>query len=627
MRSSRRVGLLLLLAALAEGCGEGCGRAQTTSHPVEAREAAAPAPVKAISAALEKPLPIPADVESRPATSLGTDAFTPNGRIQPHGQPTTYWFEYGATNAYGASTPPRPLPPRLASFYRESWDRGLGGWTGGMSSKDLVHIAKGGVAHGYARYTDDEGGGDDTNHLDGVGVVHLTQYFYPGSAHGDEAPTAALGGGDPDMRDARITVHVRGNQWKANGTELVWWIQCDRDLAKQNENEWRRANWAHTGFSLTGALASGTWQKVEYRLANDSNAWTYGGNSVHQNRPNYVYWSIDEALAHVNNDAFHMLVYVDQGAEPSGVIDYDELEIAYRNHSLLLPTNGAKLIAASPGSPDDAAALTDGWRNGSGRAWRGPPEPRGIVEIAYELAAPVTVERVQIHQHPEWPSKDIEVAFSEDGVKWKTEVAAALPSEAKAGPSFAFLLERDLHAKARFVKVRIVSGHRAAYWGLGEIEIFGTGAIMQTDNDWYNVNADITKGVKAGAAMHYRLVAKNDQGVVAGPDQVFLVPSGRGPEVSTGGAKRIRSKTAELQGRVNALGKVTEYWFEYGLDTKYGTRAPPKESPKEAGQQKTPRDVHALIEELEPGKPYHYRLVAKNATGTSYGRDATFEAN
>ena len=619
-----------LIAAIAFiGCGDGCGRAQTTAGVDRRTDAAVvDAATHGLSAAPEVGPPRDAELASLPATSLGLSAFTANARVQPHGLPTTYSFEYGLTAAYGSTTAPRSLPPRLTAFYREDFDRGRGGWSGGMSFADLSHLPEGGVARGHVRYVDAEGGGDDTNHLDGIGVVHLTKYLYVGSATEEnlvETPSVAWAAGDPDLRDARMSIHVRGTGWTPNDSELVWWMQCDRDLAKQNEPDWRRANWAHTGFTLTDALASGKWERVEYRLSNDSNQWTYAGNSVHQNRPNYVYWSLDEALAHVNNDVFHMLVYVDQAAEPRGTIDYDELELAYRNHNLLAPSNGGKVANAPATAPDDARLLTDGWRNGAGRMWRSPPNPKDPVEITWELASPVTIERAQIHQHTDFPSRQVSLSASDDGKVWKTISSAELPRTAKTGPNFAFHVDRNMKVTARFVKAPIASGYLPTHWGLGEIEIFGTGATMQTDDDWYNVNQDVT-GLKAATTYHFRVVAKNSRGTFVGPDQSFTVPKGNGPEVATLPARRIRRGAAQLAGRLNPLGKMTEYWFEYGDDTKYGQRTPPKESPKEAGLQVTPRGVQATIENLEAGKTIHYRLVASSAAGKSRGEDMTFTA-
>lgn len=49
--------------------------------------------------------PAPATlVETRPATALGLDALLVNGRIQPRGRPTAYWFELGESEAYGRAT-------------------------------------------------------------------------------------------------------------------------------------------------------------------------------------------------------------------------------------------------------------------------------------------------------------------------------------------------------------------------------------------------------------------------------------------------------------------------------------------------------------------------------------------
>src|SRR5437867_1678389 len=64
------------------------------------------------------------------ASALGLDAMTVNGSIHPHGMPTSYYFEYGPTTAYGSRTAMAPLPPRLTAHYHESWDESTGGWAG-----------------------------------------------------------------------------------------------------------------------------------------------------------------------------------------------------------------------------------------------------------------------------------------------------------------------------------------------------------------------------------------------------------------------------------------------------------------------------------------------------------------
>src|SRR5262249_54437320 len=148
---------------------------------------------------------------------------TVNGSIHPHGLATSYHFEYGPTEGYGSKTAPKGLPPRLAAFYHESWDEGDGGW-GSWGIKKLEHFRDGGVSSGFVRYS--EPGGHDHNHDNGIGTVHLAKYLYTG-AWGRIAglPSAQLAAGDPDLRDARVSVWVRGKDWVPNGTELMWWTQ------------------------------------------------------------------------------------------------------------------------------------------------------------------------------------------------------------------------------------------------------------------------------------------------------------------------------------------------------------------------------------------------------------------
>jgi hypothetical protein len=92
---------------------------------------------------------------------------------------------------------------------------------------------------------------------------------------------------------------------------------------------------------------------------------------------------------------------------------------------------------------------------------------------------------------------------------------------------------------------------------------------------------------------------------------------------------RTRAATADrsgarLRGTVDARGLSTTYFFEYGLTAVYGSRT----SPREAGSGTGPVSVTAFLaarpERLRPGLTYHYRLVATNAFGPTYGQDGVF---
>jgi hypothetical protein len=559
-------------------------------------------------------------VETLAATPLGTKAMSVNGRIQPHGLPATYHFEYGTTAAYGKKTDAVQLPPRLAAYYHETWDHGPSGWEswGGGPQRGFEHHPDGGARGGFVRYTGKSG--NDHNHDDGIGTLHLVKYLYPGPVR--PADSVYLAAGDPDLRDARISLSVRGVNWVPRGSELVWWTQSQSDMEKYagETGPWKRANWAYTGYSLTDQLASGKWDKVEYRLRNHTADWSFGGNNLKQgpSAARYSYWSIDQSQRHLNVDFFHMLVYVNPAEPPTGQIDFDEFEIAYRNYSLLLPSNGGRLVS-SPPSSEPASSLTDGWRHGSGRMWHSAANPSSPQEFVYSLEKPVTVQAVQLHQHTEWPAREVEVLVSQDGQAYSPLLKKALPERHPHGPNHAFTVDHRLNAAARHVKVRILSGYRADHWGLGEIEIFGDGAEMQTDDDWYFVNTDI-ESLEPGSTYHYRLVATNRAGTIHGPDQTFTIPADTRPHLHTGSASRITATTATLDGRLDPMGIPTHFHFEYGVDAAYGSKTPAIY----AGLQNTPRTVIANLTGLKPNTAYHFRLVGVNETGTSVGGDQTF---
>jgi hypothetical protein len=551
------------------------------------------------------------------ASALGLDAMTANGSIHPYGQATTWYFEYGTTTTYGSRTRAVPLPPRLAAHYRESWDENTGGWAG-WGAKGLEHHRKGGAAGGFVRFA--EPSRDDPNHNSGIGTVHLAKYVYTGSwSKVAGLPGLFLAAGDPDLRDARVSLFVRGNRWEPNGSELVWWTQSQSNIEVFNGPGWRHANWAYTGYSLTGALLSGKWEKVHYRLRNHAGDWTYAGNNrAQQHSQRYAYWPINDAQAHVNLDFFHMLVFVNPKAPPRGSIDFDEFQLTYRNHSLLLPSNGGKLLRA-PKSPGDPATLTDGWRHGPGHTWRSAENPAGPLEFVYAFTKPVTVRSVQLHQNPDWPARDVEVLVSADDSRYTSLCKLQLPEKGKPNANFAFALKTGLSARASYLKVRVTSGHRKQHWGLGEIEVFGDGATMLPEDEVNHVNLDV-KGLKAGTTYHYRLVARNSAGTAHGKDCTFTVPSDARPLVRTGPASRVASTTATIQGRLNVLGRDTRFYFEYGPDTKYGNRTPATDG----GQMISPRSAFATLTGLKPGTTYHYRLVATNDRGTTRGADAVF---
>ena len=235
---------------------------------------------------------------------------------------------------------------------------------------------------------------------------------------------------------------------------------------------WKRQVYVSTGLNLNDYLLDGQWHPVNYRLRNDTSDWTYGGNNPIQQGPKarrYEYWPLDSAMGHLNVTFSQLLAFVDTDNPPSGSIDFDEIEIRYRNSSLVYPSNGGKLMSWPRDSADDPATLTDGWRHGLGRTWRSAENPSGPLEFVYIFENPVVIHTVQLHQNPEWRAKNVEVLVSTDGQSYSPVFKATLPEKGNPNPNFAFAIDRELSAKARYLKVQLRSGYHTRHWGLGEI--------------------------------------------------------------------------------------------------------------------------------------------------------------
>jgi phosphodiesterase/alkaline phosphatase D-like protein len=132
------------------------------------------------------------------------------------------------------------------------------------------------------------------------------------------------------------------------------------------------------------------------------------------------------------------------------------------------------------------------------------------------------------------------------------------------------------------------------------------------------VRAEAT-GLTAQTTYHYRLVARNAHGPRAGADHEFTtLPAVEG--VLTGQASDVQGTTATLGGSLEPNGNDTHYFFEYGLSESYGsTTAGP-----DAGSATEDKQVSVPVGALEPNQIYHYRLVAENTFGKTFGADTAF---
>jgi Ca2+-binding RTX toxin-like protein len=200
-----------------------------------------------------------------------------------------------------------------------------------------------------------------------------------------------------------------------------------------------------------------------------------------------------------------------------------------------------------------------------------------------------------------------------DGVFTTTAAPAAVTGSASAVTATTATLTGSVDPNGRETSWYFEYGPGTNYGSRTSSRSAGAGRTV-------NISASVS-GLTTGRTYHFRLVATSDAGTAQGADRTFS--TGVGPAVATGPASRIAPTSATLNGTVDAHGQSTTFYFEYGPSTSYGSRTPDRG----AGSHRGDRGVSAGISRLTAATTYHYRLVARNASGTTFGSDQSFSTS
>ena len=128
-------------------------------------------------------------------------------------------------------------------------------------------------------------------------------------------------------------------------------------------------------------------------------------------------------------------------------------------------------------------------------------------------------------------------------------------------------------------------------------------------------------GLETETPYHYRFRAANGNGTTSGPDRTFTphwVPG-----LETGDATDIGPGAAIIHGELNPSGESTHYYFEWGETKSYGSKTPAPPGAETSAGALTQVEA-SLAGVLTSSTTYHYRLVAVNSLGTSFGSDREF---
>jgi hypothetical protein len=130
-------------------------------------------------------------------------------------------------------------------------------------------------------------------------------------------------------------------------------------------------------------------------------------------------------------------------------------------------------------------------------------------------------------------------------------------------------------------------------------------------------------GLEANTLYRVRVVASRSFGLQVWPSaELTAMTDAAPPEVATAAAQHRTATSAELLGRVNPNNLPTTYRFEYGRTMAYGKSVPLSDA--DAGSEGREHPIVETVDGLRADTEYHYRLVATNAQGTTYGEDRLF---
>jgi hypothetical protein len=181
--------------------------------------------------------------------------------------------------------------------------------------------------------------------------------------------------------------------------------------------------------------------------------------------------------------------------------------------------------------------------------------------------------------------------------------------------------------------------------GVGNLEA-GTKTKLEViageTNGFQAVSAAIS-GLTPSTTYHYRIVGYPAGSVtpINAKEELEFTTSAAKPKVTSESAGNEERHSVALSGELNPEGAETKYFFEYATEEAYDEAVAQKKSnpysevPVGEGGTTSEATTAAAVTpvkvgpvtaiELHAGTVYHYRLVAVNSTGTSYGPDHTFE--
>jgi len=142
---------------------------------------------------------------------------------------------------------------------------------------------------------------------------------------------------------------------------------------------------------------------------------------------------------------------------------------------------------------------------------------------------------------------------------------------------------------------------------------------------WFNNSARLVD-IYGGLAVNVDMMSTTSYDLTNDAISSLLIVTGTpgtapaAPSVLTNKPTAVTGGSAEGNAVLNPNGFATSAWFEWGISTGYGNST----SPRSVAAGTSVTTLTQLISGLSPNGNYHYRIVASNANGTTPGPDQAF---
>src|SRR3954447_3383338 len=283
----------------------------------------------------------------------------------------------------------------------------------------------------------------------------------------------------------------------------------------------------------------------------------------------------------------------------------------YYSYDLSLPSGTRWHIVALNSECSASSAGTVGW---SGGCAAGSAQEQWLKA---DLAASTSSCTLAYWHHP---------LFSSGGIGNNTDMQQVWQDLYDAGADV--VLNGHDHNYERFAPQNPAGAANASY-GLREF-VVGTGGKSLLAMGVVKPNSEVRQNSTFGVmqlTLHdngydFRFAPEVGQSYTdTGSGACHGKPGATPPSAATGGAGSIGPTSARVLGTVNPRNQGTTYRLQYGTTTSYGLATA---SAAVTPADNTDHELVAQLTGLSPSRAYHYRVVATNGTGTSFGADRTF---